>query len=383
MRIAYVTTDPGIPVWGSKGASIHVQEMLRAFLAHGAEVTLLSSRLEGEAPPDLRAVTLVPLPPAPKGAPEARARLQLSANEAAREALGGLGPLDLIYERHALYAHGAMEFARERGIPGVLEVNAPLLHEEAAHRALALPEEAEANARRAMGAARVATAVSPEVARHVRALGAAEVHVLPNAVNPARFPLRPAPEGPFTVAFLGTLKPWHDVTTLIYALALLRAGPVPEARLLIVGDGPERARLEERLARLRLAPAAEFLGAVPAARVPEALARAHVGAAPYAAGGDFYFSPLKIYEYMAAGLPVVASRVGHLAEVVADGRTGLLAPPGDALLMAEALARLASCPERRAALGAAGRAEVLAHHTWDGVAGRVLTLAGLGGRAAA
>ncbi len=108
-----------------------------------------------------------------------------------------------------------------------------------------------------------------------------------------------------------------------------------------------------------------------------------MGVAPYAAEQEFYFSPLKIYEYMAAGLPVVASRVGHLSEVVADGTTGVLTPPGDASRLAAALALLAGSGDLRATLGAAGRAAVLARHSWDSVAGRVLTLAGLGGREAA
>jgi glycosyltransferase involved in cell wall biosynthesis len=101
----------------------------------------------------------------------------------------------------------------------------------------------------------------------------------------------------------------------------------------------------------------------------------HVGLAPYAASDDFYFSPLKLYEYMAAGLAVVASRVGHLPEVVDDGRTGLLTPPGDAHALAGVLARLAASPEMRGALGAAARAEVLANRTWGQVARRVLDLA--------
>lgn len=385
MRIAYVCTDPGIPVWGAKGASIHVQEMLRAFLKQGAEVTILSPRLEGAPPADLAGVRTLPLPAAPKGHADERARLQLAANEALPRTLGALGPLDLIYERHALYAHGAMEAARGRGVASVLEVNAPLIEEQALHRSLALPDAARDSAARAMAAAGTVIAVTDAVARYAVEAGAARARtvVIPNAVNPARFPARPAPSGPFTVGFLGTLKPWHDVPVLIEAFALLRAGAVPDARLLLVGDGPERPALEARLDALGLADAARFTGALPADRVPEALARMHAAAAPYAAAGPFYFSPLKLYEYMAAGLPVVASRVGHLAEVVAEGRTGLLVPPGEPQALAAALARLAGDAALRAELGAAARAEVLAHHTWDRVAAQVLALAGLPARQAA
>jgi glycosyltransferase involved in cell wall biosynthesis len=129
--------------------------------------------------------------------------------------------------------------------------------------------------------------------------------VVPNAVDPARFPERPAPDGPFTAGFLGTLKPWHDVATLVEAVARLRAGPVADARLLVVGDGPERGALEARAAALGIADAVEFTGALAAPEVPDRLARMHAAAAPYRNGEPFYFSPLKLYEYMAARLPVV------------------------------------------------------------------------------
>jgi len=69
MHVAYVCTDPGIPVWGSKGASIHVQEMLRALIRRSAKVTLLTPRPEGRPPTDLSEVSVVPLPGAPKGDP--------------------------------------------------------------------------------------------------------------------------------------------------------------------------------------------------------------------------------------------------------------------------------------------------------------------------
>lgn len=382
MRIAYVCTDPGIPVWGTKGASIHVQEMLRAFLARRADVTLLSPRLEGAPPGDLAAIRAVALPALPKGEAEVRAGGQLALNPEVLAALAGLAPLDLIYERHALFAHGAMEAARILAVPSVLEVNAPLIEEQARHRMLALPDQAEDSARRAFRSAATVVAVSRDVARYATAFGASRVAVIPNAVDPARFPARAAPDGPFTIGFLGTLKPWHDVATLIDAVALLRAGALSEARLLIVGDGPERPALEARLAAGGLTDAALFTGALPPDRVPDALARMHAAVAPYAAKGPFYFSPLKIYEYMAAGLAVVASEVGDLAEVVADGRTGLLVPPDNPTALAAALARLGRDPALRHDLGQRARDEVLANHTWDRVADRVLDLAGLTRKAA-
>ncbi|WP_095588468.1 glycosyltransferase family 4 protein [Actibacterium ureilyticum] len=371
MRVVYVSTDPGIPVWGTKGASVHVQEMLRALVRRGVAVTVLSPRLEGTAPADLADVATQVLPPAPKGDPAVRAKGLLAMNQTVIAALDALAP-DFVYERHALYAHAASEWARSAGVPMVLEVNAPLLAEQSAHRTLSLPGAAETSVRRAMSAACLVSAVSEPVADHARQMGARSVLVEPNAIDPARFP-NPAPlkAAPFTLGFLGSLKPWHGLPLLIDAFARLRA-QIPDARLLVVGDGPERAACAARLRELGCDDGAAFTGALPACRVPAELAGMDVGCAPYGKSDGFYFSPLKIYEYMAAGLPVVTTRVGHLPEIVRDGVTGRVVPPGDAAALARALVVLANDADFRRKTGRAGRASVLADRTWDGVAERVI-----------
>jgi glycosyltransferase involved in cell wall biosynthesis len=152
--------------------------------------------------------------------------------------------------------------------------------------------------------------------------------------------------------------------------------------LLVVGDGPERARLEADLAARGLAQAAQLTGAVDPGEVPGLLASMDVAVAPYPNLENFYFSPLKVYEYMAAGLPVVASRIGQLAGLIRDGVNGILCPPGDSDALAEALERLRQEPEWGTRLGQAARATVLRDHTWAAVARRILRLAGLGPSAA-
>src|SRR5205807_294105 len=91
----------------------------------------------------------------------------------------------------------------------------------------------------------------------------------------------------------------------------------------------------------------------------------------------FYFSPLKVFEYMAAGLPVVASRIGQLTDVIQHERSGLLCPPGSAAACAEAVDRLRGDPVLREYLGSQARGAVLQKHTWEAVVKRVLSLAGL------
>lgn len=363
MRIAYVSMDPGIPVFGTKGASIHVQAMLRAFLAMGADVTLISPRIAGDAVLPVRTVAL------PLGA-GCRTTALLAANDTLAATLAAEGPFDLIYERHALYAHAAMDHAAAFGIPAVLEINAPLIEEQSRHRSLSHPDEAARTTRASLRAAGAVVAVSPAVADYARAHGAARVAVIPNAIDADRQALPHVP-GPFTVGFLGSLRPWHDIGVLLDAMALLQAR-MP-AHLLIIGDGPDRDRLAPRLTAI----GAEVTGMVPHADLPRHLARLDVGAAPYSATQPFYFSPLKLFDYMGAALPIVASRVGDMEALLDHGRLGLTVPPDDPAALARALEQLAQDAALRDNLGRAARAHVMAHHTWDRVAAQVLSLAGL------
>src|SRR5262245_11760451 len=221
MRVAYVCADAGVPVFGRKGCSVHVQEVVAALRRAGADVELFAARLEGETPAALRGVPIVPLPCPQARDAARRERAALDANGPLERALARRGPFDLVYERYSLWSFAGMEHARNAAAAGLLEVNAPLVEEQALYRALVDREAAERVAARAFGAASSILAVSSALARRLDGQPAARgrVHVVPNAVSPERFPLglratRPAAEGVFTVGFLGSLKPWHGLAVL-------------------------------------------------------------------------------------------------------------------------------------------------------------------------
>jgi len=379
VRVAYVCADRGVPVFGTKGSSVHVRAIVGALLRRGAEVDVFAARLGGSPPAEVATARFHRLPRTTREDAASRERASLAANADLRASLERLGPFDLVYERYSLWSHAGMEYARDTATPGVLEVNAPLIEEQATYRGLVDRAGAEEVAERCFGAAGALVAVSSGVAAHLEDQPAARgrVHTIPNGVDLARFGARAAsaPGAPFTVGFVGTLKPWHGLETLIEAFDLMcreEAG----ARLLIVGDGPERDRLAADVARRGLSGAVRFFGAADASRVPSLLADMDVAVAPYPDLRPFYFSPLKVYEYMAAGLAVVVSAVGDIPDLVAHGEAGVLCAPGDAPDLARALADLRRDPALRQRLGRAARARVERRHTWDSVCERILELRG-------
>lgn len=383
MKIAYICADPGIPVFGQKGASIHIQEVLRVLLKQGADITLFARRPGDNIPDAFRRVKVVPLPSLPAAAQEeARARSALGANADLTALLNAAGPFDLVYERYSLWSHAGMSWAARNGTPSVLEVNAPLIEEQRKYRTLPLEEEAFATLNTNLRHAGTLIGVSRGVTAWLESFPPArgKVHEVENGVDPTRFILREKkPDAPVTLVFVGTLKPWHGLSTLVDAFILLHARNVP-VTLSIIGNGPEYEPLRARLDQHGLLPATRFSGSVPHDAVPGLLADADIAIAPYPRLENFYFSPLKIYEYMAAGLPVVTSRVGHLDTLVSEGETGLLVPPEDPPALCDALTRLIDDPALRRHLGQAGRLRAERAHSWEQAVNRILRLASVAER---
>ena len=403
-RVAYVCADPGIPVFGTKGASVHIQEIVRAWRRRGAEVEVYAVRL-GDAdhvPADLADLVVHHVPVGRTGSstgaadPGAAARREVAQRQAAAE-IGArvvAAAPDVVYERYSLFS-GVLHLAR-RGLGArvrtILEVNAPLIDEQQRHRVL-VDEAGSVDALRAqVGAADVVACVSERVAAWVRertgadvadgdgatggtrvadlagTTSGARVVVVPNGVNTRRIrAVTPDLETDPVVVFVGTLKPWHGVEDLLEAAAL--AG---EAwRLRIVGDGPQREAVEQAAARHGLS--VELTGALAPEDVPAALEGALVAVAPYPASDDHYFSPLKVYEYGAAALPVVASRIGQIPAVVQDGVTGLLVPASDPAALAAAVDALVADPAAARRMGAAARRLMEREHSWEHVLDATLT----------
>lgn len=166
------------------------------------------------------------------------------------------------------------------------------------------------------------------------------------------------------VAFVGGFQPWHGLDLLLDSFVEVRRR-IPRARLLLAGDGRARGSIEEKIAQLSLAGAVTITGLVPQSEIPRILAAADVAVAPYPRlPREMWFSPLKLYEYMACGKAIIASRSGQSAEVIRDGETGILVAPGDPFDLGQAVVRLLNDPAERSRLGNNARKAASERHSW-------------------
>jgi glycosyltransferase involved in cell wall biosynthesis len=360
MRLAYVSTDRGIAYGGAKGAAVHIAEILGALAGEGAEVLLLVSGIAPDAPAPPPGVTVEALPGQRKGA-SADELLAVDAVLAAwlEERLRRFRA-EALYERIALFSSAGSTAARALGIPHLVELNAPLPEEAARFRKLDRAEDAERVERETLAGADLVFPVSSPLAEYASSRGARHVELMPNAVALDRFADLPKPaDDPIVAVFSGALRPWHGIETIAEAWRLLSdAAP----RLLVVGDGPGRQLMEGI--------GANVTGAVPHDDVPALLASAHIGLAPYSADAPNYFSPLKLFEYLAAGLAVVAADIPGIRDIVGEDGAAVI-PPGDATMLAHAVAALAQSERERARLSRNARS-LAEEHTWDRRAQRIL-----------
>lgn len=366
MRILYAAIDQRVP--GTKGGSTHVAAVASGLAALGHEVHVAAARGAG-AWPDARVAWHA------LGAPAGRPHLRLlRARRLVRLALA-LRP-DVVIERyHNFGGEGALA-ARASGAALVLEVNAPIVDYPGSPKArldralLAEPMRRwrEWQCRQAALIVTPVRAILPGWVPGDRILeiewGADPECFRPDAAGAVPF-ARESSE--IVVVFAGAFRPWHGAGRLVEALTALQARGHDRLHGVFIGEGPELAAVRRAAAGLRRV---TFTGPVPHEAMPAALAAADVGAAPFDPAAHpplqlgFYWSPLKVFEYMAAGLPVVAPRLPRLSRLVEDGVEGVLYDPGDREGLASALAALEDAG-RRASMGRAARARAVREYSWQ------------------
>ncbi len=366
MRIVYAALDQRVP--GTTGGSIHVAAVAEGLAARGHDVDVLTSRGDGPFPRGLaRYHALAP----PLGLSRLRVLRSGAVREFARKANA-----DAVIERYHNFGGEGLRAAKAVGAVAVLEVNAPVIDYPGSLKArldkavLVEPMRRwrDEQCRMADLLVTPAAEVLPSFVPRDRILeiewGADTESFTPQAEGPVPFARRP---GTVVAVFAGAFRPWHGAVQLVRALRQLRSEGRHDIDAVLIGDGPELAKTKADAAGID---GVTFTGPIEHGLMPACLAAADIGVAPFDAAAHpplqlaFFWSPLKVFEYMAAGLPVVAPAITRLARILGPGHEGLLYDPHAPRGLADALARLASDDGERRRLGAAFRARVCQEFSW-------------------
>ncbi len=364
LKILYCASDQIVP--GTKGGSVHVLAVANGLAALGHDVHAIVTP-GGDLPRG--PVSWIAMPP-----PLGRKELRWALSSAVRRLAAQIRP-DAIMERYYNFAGEGLSAAAETGAVAVLEVNAPVVDHPGSWKRrldrLLIVEPMRRRRERMCAQADVIVTPEPAIlppgtdARKILRLewGADTDQFRPDVGGPTPFS-RPAD----TVAvFAGAFRGWHGAIHLAHAIREVRARGRHDIGAVFIGDGPELPAVRSAAQGLD---GIVFTGALPHAQMPACLTACDIGVAPFdldahrALSLAFYWSPLKIFEYMAAGLPVVAPAASRIPTLVGHDREGLLYDPAFPHALAAALEALTD-KTLRARLGHAARARALREYSWS------------------
>jgi glycosyltransferase involved in cell wall biosynthesis len=364
------------------GAATHINGFVDAATELGAAIRVISN--DYIAGIDRTRLTLIDPEPlgSTRAASDLRNNLIFSAG-AMREI--ERAPVDLIYQRYARFSWAGVAASLRSGLPLFLEYNgSEVWMGKHWDRGEMLPLLARFERLNLEGAARIFVVADVERRNLLRAgVPDEKIVVNPNGVDTEKF--RPGvgglvvrrslgvTEDEILCGFVGTFGPWHGVLTLAQAVASLPADS--KVRFLLVGAGKLRDEVQRLVGVAGKEQQVIFAGHVEHARVPALLDACDILLSPHVPledGSEFFGSPTKLFEYMAMGKGIIASRLGQIAEVLVDEETALLTEPGNVSQLADAIMRLSRSRELRERLGAAARDAADAEHTWKHNAQRVL-----------
>ena len=290
---------------------------------------------------------------------------------------------DFIYERYNLFLLAGSMLKRRLGIPLLLEVNSPLVHERSRHSGgLALQRLARWAEGTAWRSADYVLPVTRVLGKYVLDYGVPEsrIAVIPNGINQSHFAGAPDTDtakfqlglnGKLVLGFTGFVREWHGVDRVIRWMASPQAPA--NAFLLVVGDGPVRAELEALAATLMVGEQIRFTGVVDRNRVPEHVAAFDIALQPAVTA---YASPLKLMEYLVLGKAIVAPKEPNLMEILTDEKNALMFDDARPDGFESALSRLCAEADLRASLAGGARASIQRLNlTWEGNARKVIELA--------
>jgi len=287
---------------------------------------------------------------------------------------------DVLYERYNLFYHAGVRLARSTALPLILEVNAPLAEERAKHDGLGLKSLAAWSQASIWRAADAVLPVTGVLAKSVAAAGVPpeKITVIQNGVDDsflkgadggevrARYGLNDR----LVLGFTGFVRDWHGVDRVLDFMA---QSDRDDLHLLLVGDGPARVELEEKARSHEISDRFTVTGVVQREAMPAHVAAFDIALQPAVVE---YASPLKLFEYMALGKPIMAPASANIKEVLSAGSDALLFDRGHDAAFMEGLSTLVEDETLRARLGSAARASLERQNlTWASNATRVEKIA--------
>jgi len=366
VKILYAAIDQRVP--GTVGGSTHVTAVAEGLSALGHEVHVLAAPGADAFPAD--GVQWHALEP-PFGLRQLRCLRWRRVLDLVRR----VRP-DAVIERYYNFGGEGVLAARRAHAMAVLEVNAPVVdHPGSLKGRLDRALIGEPMRRwREWQCAAADLIVTPSRAILPGSVPADRILEIEWGADTTRFRPDAAGTPPFTrsaqelvVIFAGAFRRWHGAIQLVEAARRLRARGRGDVTLVFVGHGPALASVRQAAKGL---PRVVFTGTLSHHQMPACLAAADIGAAPFDVAAHaplrlgFYWSPLKVFEYMASALPVVAPDIDRLRRIVRPGVEGILYDPADPEGLAGAIDTLRD-PALRGALGAAARERAVREFGWD------------------
>jgi glycosyltransferase involved in cell wall biosynthesis len=364
------------------GQYVHIRELTNALRSRGHDIVMTGP--DGAEENDARSLNAADEPKLRKFIPAAVYEFaELAYSVPAYWRLRGVYARekpDVVYQRYNLFYYPGVWLKLSKDVPLILEVNAPLAEERAAHGGLAMKNFARQCEMEIWKAADMVLPVSEVLAEKVRDAGIDEekIAVIHNGVTQEflaahdgnsvrrRYDL----EGKLVLGFAGFVRDWHGADRVIRFLAAQKR---VDLHFLLVGDGPARAGLEALAAGLGVLEQVTFTGVVQRVDVADHVAAFDVALQPAVVS---YASPLKLFEYMALGVAILAPDQANIREVLTGGNDALLFDPHEPGAFEKSLETLCADEVLRNHLGAAARETLVRKdYTWEGNARRIEDIA--------
>ncbi len=386
-KILYLSSDRGIPYGGTKGASIHIREFLRTLVKKGYDPIIAASRiaptvLNNHDYPvyQLPGFSNIEFMNDDEEQNEDKHTVKEASDYYRNEAIGVKiasifqeHEFELLYERYSMFSTAGLVFAKKHKIPFVLEVNAPLVLEASQFRQLNQLALAKSVEKILFTSADHVITVSDKLKEYVLEIAPnTDVTTIPNGVSLDNYKNNENPthtseqNGQFIIGFVGSIKPWHGVDLLIDSFAeILKIDK--SFKLSLVGGGQKEyiEQLKNQCKKYDICEDVDFVGAVEHHTIPYHIAKLDIVTAPYPQLDNFYFSPLKIFEYLAAGKPIVASSIGQIPDLLTHEENALLVPAGNVSELSAAIIRLKNDANLRTKISEQALRDATSKHSWN------------------